>query len=59
MSTASLVTTCPICGEELDISGTFELQGDTATFTSDDAGTKTAWDHQAKHDEEALNEPTT
>lgn len=50
--TASLTTSCPRCGEEIELSGHLQPTGDGFTFVSDDAGTKTAWDHQAKHDQE-------
>jgi hypothetical protein len=48
-----LTRTCPLCGEEIEISG--HLSGDVDagfSFTSDEAGTETAWAHQGKHDEE-------
>lgn len=46
---------CPRCGEDVEVSGTVDVKPDATgvSFTSDAAGTRAAWDHQAKHDEEA------
>lgn len=52
--TATVTKRCPRCGEDVEISGTADVMPAAAgfKFTSDDAGTRAAWNHQAKHDAE-------
>jgi hypothetical protein len=46
-----MTTRCPLCGEDVQISGTLEATGtDMFRFVSDENGTKAAWGHQDKHD---------
>lgn len=48
-----LTRKCPLCGEDIEISGHLYGASDAGfSFTSDEDGTKTAWDHQAMHDAE-------
>lgn len=47
-----LTRTCPLCGLDIAISGHLQGADSGFSFTSDEDGTKTAWDHQALHDAE-------
>lgn len=46
----NLTKKCPLCGQDVTISGTLVTSPAGFSFESDQAGTRTAWEHQDKHD---------
>jgi hypothetical protein len=46
----TLTRRCPLCNEDIEVSGHMAPTGDGFNFTSDEAGTTAAWGHQALHD---------